>query len=173
MRKTVSFFFAFALAMIFAGATLATVNEAESEGGKGGSGLPVPRFASLKSGEVNMRTGPGTRYPIEWVLSRAGLPVEITAEYDVWRHVRDPDGDEGWVHKSALSGRRTVIVTGGPHDLRDDIDENATVLAHLGAGVTGQLLSCKKEWCRIKLDDIKGWLPKAQFWGAKADETFD
>jgi len=162
-----------AFAQILANGTFAAVNESESEGGKGVSGMPVPRFASLKSGEVNMRTGPGTRYPIEWVLSRQSLPVEITAEYDVWRRVRDPDGDEGWVHKSALSGRRTVIVTGGPHDLRDAPDNNAPVLAHLGTGVTGQLLSCGKDWCRLKFEDIKGWLPKSQFWGAKTDEHFD
>jgi SH3-like domain-containing protein len=173
MKKPVSFLCVLALGLSLAGTALASLNEPEGEGSKGASGLPVPRYASLKSGEVNMRTGPGTRYPIEWVLSRPGLPVEITAEYDVWRRVRDPDGDEGWVHKNALSGRRTAIVTGGPHDLRDGKDENTSVVAHLGQGVAGQLLSCEKEWCRLKFEDVKGWLPKTQIWGVKTDEIFD
>jgi SH3-like domain-containing protein len=174
MKKSISFFCSLALGFLLAGAALASVNETEGEGGgKGASGLPVPRFASLKSNEVNMRTGPGTRYPIEWVLSRQGLPVEITAEYDVWRRVRDPDGDEGWVHKNALAGRRTAIVTGGPHDLRDGKADTAAIVAHLGPGVTGQLLSCEKDWCRLRFEDVKGWLPKSQIWGAKTDEVFD
>lgn len=140
------------------------------------SGLPLPRFASLRSGEVNMRTGPGTRYPIIWVFKRQGLPVEITAEYDIWRRVRDPEGNEGWVHKNEISGKRAVIVTGTAaalHELRDSPTDTADVKAHLETGVTGQLLSCNIEWCKLKFDGIKGYLRKSDFWGAYPYETFD
>ena len=147
--------------------------EAEAEDGKGASGLPVPRFASLRSDEVNMRTGPGTRYPIEWVLTRQGLPVEITAEYDIWRRVKDPDGSEGWVHKSALSGRRGAIVIGQPRELRDGGSRDGGIVAHLELGAIGQILSCGRDWCRLKFKDVKGYLPKDEFWGAYAPETFD
>src|SRR5579872_1021736 len=74
------------------------------------SGLPVPRFVSLKSDEVNVRTGPGTRYPIQWVYRRAGLPVEVIEEYDVWRKIRDSEGTAGWVHKTMIDGKRNIMI---------------------------------------------------------------
>jgi len=140
---------------------------------KGGSGLPIPRFASLRASDVNLRTGPGTRYPIDWVFTHQGMPVEITAEYEMWRRVRDAEGDEGWVHKNALSGKRFMIVTGGMHELRREPDNNAAIAAHLQAGAIGQLVSCARGWCKIKFEGAKGYLPKADFWGAYEHENFD
>jgi SH3-like domain-containing protein len=137
------------------------------------SHLPIPRFASLRSDEVNMRTGPGMRYPIEWVYTRRGLPVEITAEYDIWRRVRDPEGTEGWVSKTELTGKRSAAITGSGHDLRDARNDGSAVIAHLEAGAIGQVLSCGKEWCEVKFEGVKGFLRKPCFWGAYVDETFD
>src|SRR5271169_3749242 len=105
-----------------------------SSSSKNGSGLPIPRFASLRASDVNLRTGPGTRYPIDWVFTHQGMPVEITAEYEMWRRVRDAEGDEGWVHKNALSGKRGAIVTGAARELRHDPDPAAALAAHLEAG---------------------------------------
>jgi SH3-like domain-containing protein len=138
-----------------------------------GPHLPLPRFATLRSDQANMRTGPGTRYPIEWVYSQRGLPVEVIAEYDIWRRVRDADGTEGWFHKTELTGKRTAIVTGGVRELRDGRDDQAEIVAHLEAGAIGQLISCTPEWCKLKFDGIKGYLRKTDFWGAYANETFD
>jgi len=76
------------------------------------TGLPLPRFAALRADEVNMRSGPGTRYPIQWVYKRRDLPVEVEREFDVWRLVEDMDGTKGWVHQATLVGTRTVVVTG-------------------------------------------------------------
>ncbi len=137
------------------------------------SHLPIPRFASLRSGEVNMRTGPGTRYPIAWVYTRRGLPVEVTAEYDIWRRVRDPEGVEGWINKTELTGKRSAVVTGSGHDMYDSRDDHAAIRAHLEAGATGQILSCAQEWCKVRFDGVKGYLRKADFWGAYPDEKFD
>lgn len=137
------------------------------------SHLPIPRFASLRSGEVNMRLGPGMRYPIAWVYARKGLPVEVTAEYDIWRRVRDPDGTEGWINKTELTGKRSLVIIGGAHELRDDRDDKAAVVAHLEPGAVGQLVSCKAEWCKVKFENVKGYLRKSDFWGAYADEAFD
>ncbi len=75
--------------------------------------MPLPRFASLKTDEVNLRTGPGLRYPIDWVYKRRDLPVQIEREFEVWRLVADQDGVKGWVHQATLAGRRTFVVTGG------------------------------------------------------------
>jgi SH3-like domain-containing protein len=137
------------------------------------SHLPLPRFASLRSGEVNMRTGPGTRYPIEWVYGRRGLPVEVTAEYDIWRRVRDPEGIEGWVNKTELTGKRGAVITGQGHELRAKRDDQAAIAAHLEAGAVGQLISCAQDWCKVKFDGVKGFLRKGDFWGAYPNENFD
>ena len=90
--------------------------EAETKGSA--TGLPLPRFAALRSDEVNLRAGPGTRYPIDWVYKRRDLPVEILREFEVWRLIQDPDGIKGWVHQATLTGRRAFIVTGGDATLR-------------------------------------------------------
>ncbi len=74
------------------------------------TGLPTPRFVSLKADEVNVRRGPGWDHAVAWVFHRAGLPVEVIAEFDVWREVRDSEGATGWVAGTLLSGRRTVLV---------------------------------------------------------------
>lgn len=140
---------------------------------KGPSGLPLPRFASLRSDEVNLRTGPGTRYPIDWVFVAKGLPVEITAEFEVWRRVRDSEGTEGWIHKTGLSGKRTAIVTKTMRELREAEDPQSPILARLEPGALGQILACSPEWCRVKFGDIKGHLRKADFWGVYPQETFN
>ncbi len=151
---------------------IASGNENE-EGSINTSGLPLPRFASLRTNQVNMRTGPGTRYPIEWVFIRQGVPVEITAEYEIWRRVRDNEGAEGWVHKNELSGKRMALVTGTEHELRGGQDENSAIVAHLESGAIGQLISCTNDWCKLKFGDVKGFLRKTEFWGAYINEIFD
>ena len=172
-KKFMRFAALFAMALlVIAAAPVSETDSGSGDEGKGASHLPLPRFASLRAGEVNMRAGPGTRYPIQWVLTREGMPVEIAAEYEVWRRVRDPSGDEGWVNRNGLSGKRAAIVT-GVRDLHDDSDDASAVVAHLEDGATGQLLSCKKEWCRLKFEGIKGYLRKTDFWGAYPDETFN
>ena len=74
------------------------------------SGLPVPRFVSLKPDRVNVHAGPTRDHEVAFVYTRAGLPVEITAESDNWRRIRDWEGSEGWVYHSLLSGKRTALV---------------------------------------------------------------
>ncbi|RFD20846.1 hypothetical protein DY926_03610, partial [Komagataeibacter melaceti] len=78
------------------------------------TGLPLPRFAALRADEVNLRTGPGQRYPIDWVYHRRGLPVKIEREFDVWRLVEDADGQKGWVQQATLVGTRTFVIPGLP-----------------------------------------------------------
>ncbi len=136
------------------------------------TGMPLPRFAALRFSQINLRTGPGTRYPIDWVYVRQGLPIQITAEYDIWRRIKDSDGTEGWVQKSALTGKRSAIVTGVMRDLRKDDSVDSAIVAHLEPGAVGQLTSCAKEWCKLKFDSVKGYLRKGEFWGAFENETF-
>ena len=139
----------------------------------GESGLPIPRFASLGSGEVNLRTGPGVRYPVAWVFTRKGLPVIITAEFEHWRKVRDRDGAEGWVHKSMLSGRRYAVVTEQLATLLREPETGARPVLRVQGGVLGELLGCRDRWCRLEVGDVRGWVHRAQIFGVLGAEEFD
>jgi SH3-like domain-containing protein len=135
--------------------------------------LPLPRFVSLRSDEVNLRTGPGTTYPIDWVYVRRGLPVEVIAEFDVWRRIRDWQGTVGWVHQSMLAGRRTILVAGGDRKLMREPAESAPVVARLAPGVIGWLLECDTAWCRIEVEGYRGWLQRDEFWGSYPRESVE
>lgn len=138
------------------------------------SGLPVPRFVSLKPDEVNVRTGPGTRYPIQWVYHRSGLPVEVIDEYDLWRKIRDSEGTTGWVHKTMLEGKRNVMIRGKePRVLRIDPEATAKAMLKAEPMVIGPLLECQPEWCRIQVSGRKGWVEKKYLWGVYSAEVFD
>jgi len=138
-----------------------------------GSGLPVPRFASLRSDDVNVRSGPGTRYPVEWVFQRKNMPVEVIAEFDTWRKIRDWQGTTGWVHQSMLVGKRTVIVSGRQVSLLRTPENDSQTMARVEPSVQGELLSCKPGWCRVRIDDYKGWLPRNAIWGVYPNEKIE
>lgn len=133
--------------------------------------LPVPRFVSLRADEVNLRTGPGERYPIDWVLTRKGLPVEIVEEFEAWRKIRDPQGTEGWVHQRMVTGTRNVVVTGDVRTLRADPDAAAPAVARAEPGVIAHLLDCRDTWCRLELQGMKGWLKRSEVWGVYPTES--
>lgn len=137
------------------------------------TGLKMPRFVSLRSNEVNLRTGPGTAYPVEWVYVRRHMPVEVVAEFDTWRKIRDWQGTIGWVHQSMLDGRRTVLVTGGERILRRAPQPAAAAVARIQAGAVGDLLACNPEWCRIEIKGYAGWLRRAEIWGVYPNEAIE
>lgn len=137
------------------------------------SGLPLPRYVSLQADKVNVRTGPGVRYPVEWVLVKRGIPVEIVAEFEHWRKIRDWQGTEGWVHQSLLSGERTAIVMDEVRILHRGADEASAAVAKLEPGVVGRLLSCEGDWCRLEVAGFRGWIQRAGLWGAGGAGTPD
>lgn len=145
----------------------ATPAAAQSE-----TGLPLPRYVSLRADAVNLRTGPGRRYPIDWVFTRAGLPIQIIAEFDGWRKVRAQDGTSGWIHKSMLSGKRTVVIAGREDRVFREPHGNADIAAFVEPGVVANLLDCEDGWCRITIDShrITGWMPQDVLWGILPDE---
>ena len=160
---------------------------------KGSStGLPLPRFASLRADAVNLRSGPGTRYPIQWVYKRRDLPVEIEREFDVWRLVQDSDGVKGWVNQATLVGTRSFVVLAdapapaadapaalgdaygpGSRTLRAEPRPDAAVVAILKPGVIGRIRSCAagSDWCRVSVRSYSGWLQRSAFWGMLPDEA--
>jgi SH3-like domain-containing protein len=152
--------------------------EAPAAGGQGQSaiktsGLPVPRFVSIRSNEVNAHSGPSTKYPIEWVFSRRGMPVEVVAEFDTWRRIRDRDGTEGWVLQGMLSAKRSVIVIGGVRTLRRDPAPNGRPVANAEPGVIGQLLHCRDDWCEVDAEGYHGWLREDELWGVYPHERLE
>ncbi len=156
-------------------AMLASTAAAQAE-----SGLPIPRFVTVGASEANLRTGPGGRYPIEWVLVRRYMPVEVVGEFDTWRRVRDWEGVEGWVHQSLLSGRRGLVVIGDAvQALRTEPADTATMVARVEPGVIGRLLACpgpgrpRHGWCYCDIGGHRGWLPRQVVWGLYTDEEID
>ncbi len=141
------------------------------------SGLPVPRYVSLKSDHVNVRAGPTKDQDVTWIYTRAGLPVEITAEFENWRRVRDSEGAEGWVYHSLLSGKRTAVVTMKKKDdlapIYDSADPDSAVAAKLQAGVLAQVKRCREGWCRVTGNGFDGWIEQQRLWGVYADEKIE
>src|SRR4051812_13545780 len=128
------------------------------------TGLPLPRYASLKTDRVNLREGPSKDHATTWVFQRAGLPVEITAEFATWRKVRDSEGAEGWVLHTLLSGRRTGLVgvgkAGQTFDVTGAPDAKSDVAARLQSGVIVNIHSCDGNWCRVTGQGYKGYMPQ-------------
>jgi SH3-like domain-containing protein len=138
------------------------------------SGLPIPRFVSLASEKVFVRTGPALRYPIKWVYGREHMPVEIVQEFDTWRKIRDVDGDDGWVHQSLLSGDRHVIIKGeGEQPLLRAPSEDAPAIAALEAGVIAAANACEGAWCQVMAGGYTGWMMRKFLWGVYDSEDFD
>jgi SH3-like domain-containing protein len=174
-----------ALMLAMGPAAVGPVCAAEDDGQKArsatsGSGLPLPRFVSLKSDRVNLRSGPGTDYPTAWVYRRAGLPVEVIKEFETWRQVRDADGATGWVLQSLLSGRRTALVL--PWDIKPDkpvpqVDiyrsdsQSSQAVAKVEAGVIANIHDCDGRWCQVTIDEYRGYLEQKKLWGIYENEV--
>ncbi len=136
------------------------------------SGLPVPRFVSLKSDEVNVRVGPGKRYPIKYVYRLNQLPVKIVEEFAHWRKIADFEGTSGWVHKGMVDGKRTAMIIGGMQNLYADTTTESRVVLRAKEKVIGTLLGCEPDWCKLEINKQVGWIRKADLWGATREEVF-
>lgn len=137
------------------------------------TGLPVPRFVSLRSDEVNVRAGPGFQYPVNWVYQRKGLPIEIIGEFNVWRHILAPDGGTGWVHEATIRAQRGFYVTATEAPMRSSPNSGASVVAYLKHGVSGFLMRCTatSAYCKVATEFHTGYIARSDFWGAFPGET--
>ena len=145
----------------------------------GPSGLPLPRFVSLKSGRVNLRLGPGRDYPVQWLYLKPGLPVEIVQEYENWRRIRDSEGTEGWVLQTLLAGKRTALTApwngkgGGMISLFNNKNDAAAKVADMEPGVMGKVAECDGAWCAFEVSGYDGYVKQTDIWGAYPGETFE
>src|SRR3984893_11980627 len=165
------------LAMAVAFRALAAGGTAQADHIGSGSGLPIPRYVSLKSDRVNLREGPSKDHRTIWVFQRAGLPVEITAEFEIWRKVRDSDGAEGWVLHSLLSGRRTALVApwkkGVVSILYSKANPKSAPVAKLQSNVIANVRNCDGTWCRISGEGFDGNIEQANLWGVYPNEKIE
>jgi SH3-like domain-containing protein len=143
----------------------------------GPSGLPLPRFVSLKADKINVRRGPSSEHQVAWVYQRKGLPVEITAEFENWRRIRDSDGDEGWVYQSMLSGKRMALVAPWRKQeavpLYSSPSATASLVAMVKAGVVATLEDCTGDWCNLNVSGYEGWMAQPMIWGAYPGEQVE
>jgi SH3-like domain-containing protein len=167
--------------LALAGLGFAVSDSAQAQPGVGvqvgKSGLPIPRFVSLKAGRINVRVGPGEDYKVTWVFTRPDLPVEVIQEFDNWRRIRDSDGAVGWVFHSLLSGKRTAVVTpwsqGETRPIRATASADAEVTAYLQSGVMASIDRCESGWCRLTGEGFRGWIEQEQLWGVYIDEKVE
>jgi SH3-like domain-containing protein len=141
------------------------------------SSLPVPRFVSIKADRVNVRGGPDKDHDVSYIYTRVGWPVEITAEFEDWRRIRDSDGTEGWVYHSLLSGKRTAVVQMKSKtdlaQLYGKPDDKSAVTAQLQVGVLATVKHCTGSWCEISGDGFEGWVQQNELWGVYPNEKID
>lgn len=161
----ISIFAAFAVTSVYA-------NEKSLED----SSVNTPRMVSIRSNNVNARSGPGYRYPIEWVYKQKNIPVEVVAEFEFWRKVKDWEGSESWVHKSMLTNKRTIKLTKtSESSIYEKPNSGSKVIAKAENGVVGEIKQCPKnsEYCLIKFDKIEGWVAKRNFFGVYPKEVIN
>lgn len=138
----------------------------------GDKSLPIPRFVTIKAKEANVRVGPGTRYPTKWVIMKQYMPVEIIAEFEYWRQIKDINGDIGWVHKSVLSSRRGCItINKNPVDVTKQANNSSEIIARIETGVICKIHKCVEEYCEISANNEKGWIKRSAIWGIYANEN--
>ena len=137
------------------------------------SGLPVPRFVSLKSEKTFCRIGPSFSHPVRITYMRRGLPLVVVAETrDYWRKLRDRDGDECWAHRSKLSGAAAALVIEDGLTLRARPNDGAPARARLGKGVIARIDERRDGWIRVTADNTRGWVRAAGLWGASESDAF-
>jgi SH3-like domain-containing protein len=157
-------------------ADTASTTPDSAQAARGPSGLPLPRFVSLKAEKVNVRRGPSSDHPVAWVFQRKGLPVEIIAEFENWRRIRDSDGEEGWILQSMLAGRRTAVVAPWRGDKPLPLyaqEQVGVMVASLSPGVMGDVKRCDGRWCELDVGGYDGYADQAMLWGVYPGESVD
>lgn len=137
------------------------------------TGLPLPRFVSLKTSEGRARRGPARTHRVDWEFVRRDMPLRVTAEFEHWRRVEDHEGHGGWMHYTLLSGVRTALVMQDMAPMRSRPAANAPEVALLEHGVIARILSCQADWCRLGVDGHRGWVARGALWGVDPQEVLD
>ena len=125
-----------------------------------------PRYASLKKDRVYLRYNASFDAPIKFIYQKKNLPILIIDKHDVWKKVRDIDGEEGWIHTSMISNKETFI-NEKEQNLLKYKDNNSIVNAIVKRGVVGKIINCREKFCKVKIKTYRGWIEKKFLWGIK------
>jgi SH3-like domain-containing protein len=179
MPKHVTFLFWFLLPNLVitqsAAAQSVAAQSAIAQSAPAPSGVfkPMRTFMSLQAERVNLRHGPGQKYPIAWVYKRQALPVEVTSSFDVWRRIRDVDGTQGWVRASLLSLKRTAMVYPRIASFYAEATPTSALVWRAEPGVVGRVVQCTKGWCQIEAGKYVGWTMQENLWGLYPNEEIE
>ena len=135
-------------------------------GGVGGvTGYAIPRFVSTK-GKSNVRTGPGTKYPIQFTL-QVPVPLQIIEEYENWRKITDWQGEQGWIHGALLTGEKQGIVTTPKTPIYKKQTPHSPIIATAEKNYVFAISECTAKWCKIHIQSpiIKGYVRTQDIWG--------
>ncbi len=135
--------------------------------------LPLPRFVSLKASRANVRRGPSRRHRVDWELLKVGIPLEIVAEFGLWRQIRTWGEVSGWIYFSVLTGTRTAVVTSESTAMRSSPDDQAPTIARVHRDSIGRIERCNPNWCKLQVEKYSGWIDKKAIWGIKPGELID
>jgi SH3-like domain-containing protein len=127
-------------------------------------------WKSFKSDDVNVRTGPGTRYPIKWIYKRKNMPLKVLAKYDNWYKIEDFEGETGWAHPNMLSEKRTFVVSANEVIMKKSLKENSRSIVKLEKGVIGTIDECLEDLCKIEIEKYIGYVPSSSIWGNKIND---
>lgn len=132
----------------------------------------VNYFASLRSNETNIRSGPGANYPIKFTFKLRNLPVKIVSEYDNWCEIEDYEGSRGWVAQNLITKKRHLMTFSKKNiiDIHTKKNETSKVIFHLENYVIGEYLKCEESWCALKINDEKGWILSSDLYGVDNSE---
>ena len=121
-------------------------------------------FLSLKKNKVNVRYGPSFESPVKFIYNKIDLPIKLIDKKENWRRILDVKNNSGWIHSSQLKQINSIIT------LSDKIlFKRPTIfskpIAKIKKGRVLIIQNCQTKWCKIKTDNIKGWIQRKNLWG--------
>ena len=122
-------------------------------------------FLTLRNDKVNLRQGPSFEYPIKLFYKKKFLPVLVLDKFENFRKIRDHENNTGWVHVSQLSKKKAAITIEDDQLLFDRPSIYSTPSAVLKKGKLCKIKKCKDNWCKIQVENFKGWVKKDNLWG--------
>ena len=121
-------------------------------------------FLSLKKNKVNVRYGPGFKYPIKFIYNKINLPIKQIDKKENFRRIIDLKNNSGWIHVSQLKKVNSVIPK-TDKILFSKPSNFSKPLAKIKKGRILLIQNCSENWCKTKTGSFKGWIKVENTWG--------
>jgi SH3-like domain-containing protein len=135
------------------------------------TGFEIPRFVTMRAQKANVRRGPSLDHQVDWIFERPGLPVVVTGEFGHWRQIKDPDGDQGWVHRALISGAKRGMIQVEETPVRNSQVATSDIIGVALKGVIVRLGECGSGLCEITWKNVTGWVKEDSLWGVTPPEA--